>query len=373
MNVGRSACALRTVRAPPRRRRKMVERESGSEPESGMFESEYPLHYACWRGSVADVQMALYAGEDVNKENTAMLDFGPLRYWQTVCGKDEFVCRFEECTPLHVAVYFRRAAVVALLLRSGADVERRAHKILFGTYNDEDEIDMSEKWLYRDVSCLHLAVGGEECVPAKVEDLHQTLHHLVHHIRSLAHGTGGGELDEAWSPERVRALVDGRASAIEWWYRAEPQYELHDVAPLYVAIFHQTHLQTHRGTAEAEALVGLLHASRRADLGTIHHVSGVEHVIAEGMCARTFGAGMECMDWDLALHEAYRLCREEAIGEVCRERRLPPDLVAVVLAQCGEPGTSEVAEAVAHAEAATREDWLACEAVKGRMATWGEA
>ena len=45
----------------------------------------------------------------------------------------------------------------------------------------------------------------------------------------------------------------------------------------------------------------------------------------------------------------------------------------VVLAQCGEPGTAEVAEAVAHAEAATREDWLACEAVKGRMATWGEA
>ena len=126
-----------------------------------------------------------------------------------MCGKDEFVCRFEECTPIHVAVYFRRAAVVALLLRSGADIERRAHKILFGTYNDEDEIDM-RRWLYRDVSCLHSAVGGEECVPAKVEDLHQTLHHLVHHIRSLAHGTGGA----SWTRHGVRS------ACARWWTAA---------------------------------------------------------------------------------------------------------------------------------------------------------
>lgn len=351
---------------------------------------------AARNGDVSALDAQICLGTHVD-EACDLLTFDDLCYWQSTASNGQYSVTFRNCCALHVAVYFRHPDIVAALLAHGADIEQRAPEILFhttGTYASGTATPLpvstpaavnsflgwprsakpGVKWRYETCTVLHLAIAGEECATAPLEDARRVTLILLQHIRSrmqLAHVLSSNEIGQAtsaeplWSTERRRALVEAHATSIEWWYRGGPFWKLDGVTALHAAIFFESRLETGRGLDDARELVGLVHADRstihfrRIQDDASHLADGdtrLSRLTARELCERWYiaassegeemgqeqaavapGRAGSFLDWDLRAMEAWRV---------------------VIGSAPGEPTAMEVAAAVAAATEAERQEWL---------------
>lgn len=208
--------------------------------QSDVPQVQHQLFEAARSGDVAAIESLLGATGDLVNRPVPMATFRGLSYGQTVFGLSDFRVTFRDATPLHVATYFRHPDVVALLLRRGADVAAAASRVVFGP-DEPGDGEPWPKWHYKDATALHLSVSGEE-IPSFEASPENDVHRrrssvvslLLRHIRKRMYGTVG--TDDVHVPRRDWSAVVDAECTLTWFYRAEPDYVLKDVAALHLAV-----------------------------------------------------------------------------------------------------------------------------------------